>query len=98
MTYFTSLLNNDVYDVENTETTQIPKFSIQECGQQKKGRATNFSIEEDMLLISAWQNVSVDSIQGNNQTHRTCWNKIVSYNDENKSLSTERTPNSLCHQ
>lgn len=59
MLYFTSLLNGNVYEVEDIDSTQIlskiPIYSTQECTQQKKGRATSFSIEEDMFLISAWQ-------------------------------------------
>lgn len=62
MAYFTSLLNNEVFDVEKIETTQIPQFSIQECNQQKNVQTTNFSIKEDMLFISAWHYVSMDLI------------------------------------
>lgn len=65
---------------------------------KKKGLANNFSIEEDMLLISAWQNISLDPIQGSNQTHQTYWNRIAAYYEENKKISSERTHNSLSHR
>lgn len=102
MSYFTSLLNGNVYEVEDIDSTQIPSqiptFSTQECTRQKKGRATNFSTEEDMLLVSAWRNISMDPIQGSNQTHQTYWERIAAFYDENKTFSSARTANSLSHR
>ena len=37
----------------------------------KGKRGTNFSVEEDQVLMSAWLNTSVDAIQSNEQTHNT---------------------------
>ncbi|KAL9686525.1 hypothetical protein QQ045_023985 [Rhodiola kirilowii] len=62
---------------------------------QKKGRSKNFSIAEDMLLISAWENISFDPIRGNNQTQTNYWSRIASYFDEHKSFTSERTPVAL---
>lgn len=71
----------------------------QEAAKQKNGKRTkNFLIDEDMLLVSAWLNVSMDSVQGNNQTHTCYWNRIWNYFQENKEgLASDRTANSLCN-
>ncbi|XP_074325073.1 glutathione S-transferase T2-like [Apium graveolens] len=102
MSYFTSLLNGNVYEVEDIDSTQIPSqiltFGTQECTQQKKGRAINFSTEEDILLVSAWRNISMDPIQGSNQTHQTYWERITAFYDQNKTFSSDRTANSLSHR
>lgn len=102
MAYFTSLLNGDVYVVDDIDSSQIPpqipQLITQEASQQKKGRATNFTTEEDMLLVSAWQNISMDPIQGSNQTHQTYWERIAAFYNENKTFSSERTANSLSHR
>ncbi|XP_074375359.1 glutathione S-transferase T3-like [Apium graveolens] len=102
MSYFTSLLNGNVDEVEDIDSTQIlsqiPTFGTQECTQQKKGRATNFSTEEDILLVSAWRNISMNPIQGSNQTHQTYWERITAFYDQNKTFSSDRTANSLSHR
>ena len=85
---FVSLLNNDSYEFEDV-FSQPPSQSQsrnqqsqpqQDVVNSKKGkRSKNFLIEEDMLLISAWLNVSMDSVQGNNQTHTRYWDRIWKY-------------------
>lgn len=102
MSYFTSLLNGNIYEAEDVYSTQIPTqiptFSTQECTQQKKGRATNFSTEEDLLLVSSWRNIGMDPIQGSNQTHQTYWERIAAFYDKHKTFSSDRTANSLSHR
>ncbi|XP_074328769.1 glutathione S-transferase T3-like [Apium graveolens] len=52
-----------------------------------------------MLLISAWLNVSMDPVQGNNQTHKNYWARIWKYYEENKErLESDRSANSLCNR
>lgn len=51
-----------------------------------------------MLLISAWLNVSLDSVQGTNQTQLTYWARIWNYFNEHKSFASDRTPTSLCNR
>ena len=49
-----------------------------------------------MLLISARLNMSIGSVQGNNQTHTRYWDKIWKYFEENKAgFESERTTNSF---
>ena len=56
--HITFLLNEDVYIIDDFDAyqvhPQIPSFSIQELNQQKKRKATNFSVEEGLLLVSVW--------------------------------------------
>ena len=105
---FVSLLNNDSYEFEDVFSQPPPQSQSQTQQSQpqqdvvnsKKGkRSKNFLIEEDMLLISAWLNVSMDSVQGNNQTHTRYWDRIWNYFEENKAgFQSERTANSLCNR
>lgn len=93
---FTSLLNNGVYD-DVEELCSQP--SQQDSAKQKKGRRSkNFTMEEDMLLISGWLNVSLDPVQGTNQTQSTYWSRIWTYFNEHKQFASERTPTSLCNR
>ncbi|WOH04335.1 hypothetical protein DCAR_0623744 [Daucus carota subsp. sativus] len=100
---FIDLLNNGTYDVEEifSQSCQQQEQSSrqQEQVKPKKGRRSkNFTMEEDMLLISAWLNVSLDPVQGTNQTQLTYWNRIGNYFDEHKNFSSDRTPTSLCNR
>lgn len=99
---FTSLLNDGSFEFEDLVFSQPTPQSQpqQEAVKPRKGkRSKNFLIEEDMLLISAWLNISMDSVQGNNQTHSCYWDRIWKYFNENKgSLVSDRTSNSLCNR
>ncbi|KAL9671217.1 hypothetical protein QQ045_008783 [Rhodiola kirilowii] len=88
---FTQLLNEGLCE-DNEEMNSQPNLS------QKKGRSKNFTIAEDMLLISAWENVSLDPIKGNNQTQTSYWSRIASYFDEHKTFTSERTPIALTNR
>ncbi|KAL9680627.1 hypothetical protein QQ045_018511 [Rhodiola kirilowii] len=85
---FTRLLNEGICEANEQMGSQAQL-------SQKKGRSKNFSIAEDMLLISAWENISFDPIRGNNQTQTNYWSRIASYFDEHKSFTSERTPVAL---
>ena len=37
-----------------------------------------------MLIISAWLNISMDPVQGNNQTHTSYLNQLWNYYEGNK--------------
>ena len=87
---FTSLLNDGSFEefVFSQPPPQTQSQNQQEAAKSKKGRRSkNFLIEEDMLLISAWLNISMDPIQGNNQTHSCYWDRIWKYYNENKKRS-----------
>lgn len=97
---FTQLLNHGVYNDNEEMSSQPPPLSQTQdsTSKMKKGRSKNFTIEEDMLLISAWKNVSLDPIQGNNQTQQTYLSRIASYFNEHKTFTSERTSSSLCNR
>lgn len=88
---FTQLLNEGLCEDNEDKNSQSNLL-------QKKGRSKNFSIQEDMLLISAWENVSLDPIKGNNQTQTSYWSRITSYFNEHKSFTSERSPTALCNR
>ncbi|XP_047335517.1 glutathione S-transferase T3-like [Impatiens glandulifera] len=52
---------------------------LQTQDQYKKARSKNFSLEEDLLLVSAWLNTSIDPIHGTDQTNSQYWSKVGAY-------------------
>ncbi|TVU12172.1 hypothetical protein EJB05_45804 [Eragrostis curvula] len=65
-------------------------------GPQK--RTKNFSVDEDLLLVSAWLNVSLDPIQGVDQSRSTYWKRIHDYFHANKTFDSDRTQGSLMNR
>ncbi|XP_018837776.2 uncharacterized protein LOC109003892 [Juglans regia] len=47
--------------------------------RKRSHRGGNFTVEEDNQLVSAWLNVSLDVIQGNDQRATQLWNRIYEY-------------------
>ena len=77
--YYTGIINRDI-DIESSllGTSQNNPMSVfdspleVENASSTKGKwGTNFSVEEDEFLVSAWLNISVDAIHSNEQTHNT---------------------------
>ena len=64
----------------------------------KKLRGNNFSIEEDMLLVSAFLNVNQDVVQSTNQKRITYCSRIWEYYHRWKTFTSERTVSSLTNQ
>ena len=72
-------MNADIYiDSQLLGTSQNTPMSISDSRPQvenasfTKGKwGSNFSVEEDQLLVSAWLNSSVDAIHSNEQTQNT---------------------------
>ncbi|KAI7742211.1 hypothetical protein M8C21_017767 [Ambrosia artemisiifolia] len=65
---------------------------------KKSNRGVNFSPEEDKLLVSAWLNCSIDSIQGTDQRHTQLWEKISDYFQQHKETTAERSIKSLTNR
>ena len=61
-------------------------------------RASNFSVDEDNLLVSAWLNTSVDAVQGTDQRVEKFWEKIWQYFCENNTYRTICSASSLQSQ
>ena len=77
--YYTGIINRDI-DIESSllGTSQNNPMSVSDSPLEvenasftKGKRGTNFSVEEDEVLVLAWLNTSVDAIQSNEQTHNT---------------------------
>ncbi|XP_023925001.1 glutathione S-transferase T3 [Quercus suber] len=69
-----------------------------QCGSnfsKKLQRGNKFSIQEDMLLVSAFLNVNQDVVQGTNQKRTTYWSRIWEYYHQWKTFTSERTVSSL---
>jgi len=54
----------------------------------KSTKKTNFSIEEDILLVKAWINTSINPIQGTDQKGSKFWDRIWMNYHENKKEDT----------
>ncbi|TVU26563.1 hypothetical protein EJB05_29116 [Eragrostis curvula] len=63
-----------------------------------KGRSKSYSVDEDTLLVSAWLNVSLDPIQGVDQSRSTYWKRIYDYFHANKTFDSDRTQGSLMNR
>jgi len=86
-TSFTNLLE-DSYDEYMSGSSRISEDSVPQAqafsqmsppqveSTAKKLRGNNFSIEEDVLLLSAFLNVNQDVVQSTNQKRTTYWSRI----------------------
>ena len=57
-----------------------------------------FTVKEDLLLVSAWLNISMDPIVGNQQKRNTYWDNIYEYFEKEKTSCISRTANSLMNR
>ncbi|KAL4632553.1 hypothetical protein ACB092_04G059600 [Castanea dentata] len=55
----------------------------------------NFSVEEDILLVSTWLNTSVDPVRGNEQKQETFTAKVWQYFCMHNTYGTKRSSSSL---
>ena len=84
--YFTGIMNGDIeIDSQLLGTSQntpllvfdSPPLPQVENASSTKGKwGSNFSVEEDQLLVLAWLNTSVDAINSNEQTLNTFRQKV----------------------
>ncbi|XP_062152157.1 glutathione S-transferase T3-like [Alnus glutinosa] len=65
---------------------------------KKPQRGTNFSMEEDKLLVSSWLNVGMDAVQGANQKYRQFWERVHKYFNEHKEFPFDRIYSSLMNR
>ncbi|XP_075633077.1 uncharacterized protein LOC142605542 isoform X3 [Castanea sativa] len=76
-------------------TQESPSQVEMEPTVKKSQRGSNFTIEEDLLLVSAWLTISLDAVQGNEQKHKTYWRRIWDYFQNKKTFISERSLTSL---
>ncbi|XP_050208302.1 glutathione S-transferase T3-like [Mercurialis annua] len=74
-------------------------FSIpSDTTNSKRARSGNFTVQEDLHIVSSWLNISIDALQGNEQKHRTYWTRLWEHFHKYKSFESERTHLSLMNR
>ncbi|RLN22760.1 hypothetical protein C2845_PM07G18380 [Panicum miliaceum] len=96
--YFTDLVNGVEESQDFSPTTDTPIDHGPAAAKGSQGRTKNFSDEEDRLLMSAWLNVSMNAIQGVNQSQTSYWARIHEYFHANKSFESDRSQGSLMNR
>jgi hypothetical protein len=104
--FYTNLLQGDS-NIGNSflgESQHAP-ISIEDSQPQvemvrtkKPQRGGNFSIEEDICLVSSWINVSQDPVQGTDQKYQAFWARIHAYFHEHKEFLSTRSSTSLMNR
>ncbi|XP_062208796.1 glutathione S-transferase T3-like [Phragmites australis] len=65
---------------------------------QKAKRGGNFSEKEDLLLVSAWLEISQDAVQGIDQNRSTYWKRIHDHYHAHRNFDSDRNVSSLSHR
>jgi len=81
--------------VSVSDSPPPPPPSVENASSTKGKRGSNFSMEEDKLLVAAWLNTSVDAINSNEQTQNTFRKKVWEYFTQYNTSGTTRTIVSL---
>ena len=87
LTFITGIMNGDIeIDSQFLGTSQNtpvsvsdsppPPPQVENASSTKGKRGSNFTVEEDKLLMAAWLNTSVDAINSNEQTQNTFRQKV----------------------
>ncbi|XP_047331141.1 glutathione S-transferase T3-like [Impatiens glandulifera] len=80
---YQSQISDDHYFQLMPSYSQIISIELKELETddpcKKSIRTKNFSPEEDLVLVSAWLNTSIDPIIGTDQTNIQYWRKVGSY-------------------
>ncbi|KAK7833454.1 glutathione s-transferase t3, partial [Quercus suber] len=107
LSYFTGIMNGDIEidsqflgTAQNTplsvsDSPPPPQPQVENASSAKGKRGSNFSVEEDKLLVAAWLNTSVDAVDSNEQTQHTFRKKVWEYFQKYNTSGTTRTVVSL---
>uniref|UniRef100_A0A7N2QZ59 No apical meristem-associated C-terminal domain-containing protein n=1 Tax=Quercus lobata TaxID=97700 RepID=A0A7N2QZ59_QUELO len=107
LTFITGIMNGDIEidsqflgTSQNTPTSVSdspppPPPQVENTSSTKGKRGSNFTVEEDKLLVAAWLNTSVDAISSNEQTQNTFRQKVWEYFMQYNTSGTTRTVISL---
>ena len=106
LTFITGIMNGDIeIDSQFLGTSQNtpvsvsdsppPPPQVENTSSTKGKRGSNFTVEEDKLLVAAWLNTSVDAINSNEQTQNTFHQKVWEYFMQYNTSGTTRTVISL---
>ena len=80
-------------DMEGSVVAPRPRSS-----RPNSKRSKNFDPKEDLVVVSAWLNVSKDPVHGANQSKGTFWNRIHVYFEDNKTTPFSRSDSSIMHR
>jgi hypothetical protein len=79
--------------------SQEEDFDVDEEGEgliePPRGRSSNYTPAEDILLCKTWCNVSMDATVGTDQSRDTYWDRMKEYFDKYNKSGIERTDRSL---
>lgn len=81
--YFTNLMH-DGTNLDDEVIGQSSPISPQVESTTKKQRGGNFTVEEDIMIISAWLSISLDVVQENDQKSKTYWQRVCKFFHEYK--------------
>ncbi|XP_031259110.1 glutathione S-transferase T2-like [Pistacia vera] len=94
--FSTQLSNSD--NISIFTDTEESHLSTPVESNSKRSRGGNFTAEENLLIVSAWLNTSLDVVQGNEQKHKTYWARLWEYFHKYKNFESERTQVSLMNR
>jgi hypothetical protein len=83
----------DVVEVQASEVS-----GRRRVGKGVSHRSKKFDPKEDIVICSAWLNVSKDPINGANQTRLSFWKRIHDFFEKNKTTSAVRSESSIMHR
>ncbi|CAL5060965.1 unnamed protein product [Urochloa decumbens] len=86
--------NFGVMPEEQQIADDSPSLNI---GTKNKKGTKKFCEKEDILLASAWLEISMDPVQSADQTHGTYWQRIYEYYHKHKTFYSDRNTSSLSH-
>ena len=86
--------SNSLSSSMNTQDFQLSHSK----SNSKRSRGGNFTIEEDLLIVSAWLNISLDAVLGNEQKHKAYCTRLWEYFHKYKNFASERSQVSLMNR
>ena len=91
--------NNSHWSQTNEVHEDDHEYEVDEDGEgivdAPKGRAGNYTIDEDILLCNTWLHVSMDANIGGDQSRDTYWVRMKEFFDGHNKSGIERTDRSL---
>ena len=61
-------------------------------------RSKKSSEDEDGMVVSAWLNISMDPVNGTNETRGTFWKRVFDFYHTNKNFPSDRSQSSISHR
>ncbi|XP_076927697.1 glutathione S-transferase T3-like [Bidens hawaiensis] len=93
LSYTNLLCGNSIVSLDDSPPLPTNPNSV-----KKSKRGVNFTAKEDELVVAAWLNHSLDSIQGTDQKYSQLWENIYLYFEQHKETTNERSIKSLSNR